>query len=346
MAMRPLVWAKDQTVITQTVRKKDGEYVASAPTPNPLDKLVLIAIGDEASENTWDALLGVEDIAVFVGCTRRAVQESLRRLERAGFIRCRPTRVESGRSGWQRIYLLAEASPLVQGVIEVDFSTVEEISRFQMRTFRDRQQAGFVPSDSRTRKAKTAARGKGEPGSPSKAGVNLVRPPRVNDVRPKGEPGSPSEDEPGSPPSFSTQNSSPSEESEGVKEASSQEENREPAEWALDLIAGLEFGKHKRPNRKQAVELARLVEAAHTEHGLTVVEIRRWCQATLNEAIKSGVAYLRGGLAPDRLPIPKATDRPAASSSATESGRTGTVDPELRKKLVTGWKELASNVAN
>ncbi len=313
MAIKPLLWAKEQTVITQTVRKKNGQYVASAPAPNPLDKLVLIAIGDEASEHTWDALLGVEDIAVFVGCTRRAVQESLGRLERAGFVRCRATKVESGRSGWKRIYLLAPESPLVRKLIEVDFSTVEEISRFQMRTFRDRNAAGFVPSDAhrvlrakqKAKQQESAGQGEGERGSSSEARVNVVHPPRVNVVHPEGERGSSSEGERGSSPFFSAGSSSPSE-SEGRTDGktSSTKDQQPPAEWAQRLVLDLDYGKHKRPTPTQVDELARLVEAAHVERGLTQIEIKRHARATLNGATKTGVGYLIGGLR-DHLPAPK-----------------------------------------
>ena len=333
LAIKPLLWAKEQTVITQTIRKKDGRYVASAPAPNPLDKLVLIAIGDEASENTWDALLGIEDIAVFVGCTRRAVRESLGRLERAGFVRCRDTRVESGRSGWKRIYLLSPESPLVQGLIEVDFSTVEQISRFQMRTFRDREKAGFVPSDSRRLLRQKAAKARqesaghseGEPRSSSEGRGNLVPPPRGNHVPPEGEPRSSSEGEPGSSPSFSSVSSSSSEE-RGESTATAKKDAT-IAEWAVSLIDELDFGPHVRPNQQQTRELARLVEAAHTDHGLDPVEIRRHCQSRIGKATTSAVAYLRGGLDPERLPRPQ---KPSSATPAVKPTWCGECDEITR----------------
>lgn len=314
MAIRTLLWAKDQTVITQTIRRKSGQLVESPPTPNVLDKMVLIGIGDEASEKTWDALIGVEDLAVFACCTRRAVQESLRRLERAGFIRCRETRVESGRSGWQRIYLLSEESPLAKGMITVDFDTVEKISRFQMRTFRDRGEAGYLPSDSLTRrKKKNPGQGGGEPGSHSPLGVNQVRTTGANLVRTEGEPGSHYEGEPGSHPSFSTNSSSPSD-ARARAEQTTEGETEAPAgptSWAAQLISGLDYGRYRRPTQVQADDLARLVDAARAL-GLTEVEIKRHCRATLNAARTSGVSYLAGGLQPDNLPIPtrKNEDQP------------------------------------
>lgn len=325
LSIKTLLWAKEQTVITQTVRKKDGQYKASDPSPNPLDKLVLIAIGDEASEHAWDALLGVEDIAVFAGCTRRAARESLGRLERAGFIRCRDTRVESGRSGWKRIYLLSPESPLVQGLIEVDFSTVEQISRFQMRTFRDREKAGFVPSDSRRRlrqrpTKETPGRAEGERGSSPAGRGNEVPPPRGNEVPPEGERGSSLEGERGSSPSFSTSSSSPSEETRGTT-ATSKKKTAVAPEWAVALVDELDFGDHVRPTAQQTLELARLVAAAHGEHGLDPVEIRRYCQSRISRATSSAVSYLRGGLHPDRLP------RPQKPSGATESPSAAAAKP-------------------
>lgn len=84
------------------------------------------------------------------------------------------------------------------------------------------------------------------------------------------------------------------------------------ADWAMALIAGLEF-RPKRPNHREAVALARLVESAERDHGLTRAEIRRHCRATLNEATVSGVAYLKGGLQADRLPLPLPMPLPKGS---------------------------------
>src|SRR5699024_7175703 len=61
----------------------------------------------------------------------------------------------------------------------------------------------------------------------------------------------------------------------------------------------------RRPTRKQVQTLAELVTTAQDEHGLNEREIRRHCRAALNEATRSGVAYLQGALAPDRLPVPR-----------------------------------------
>src|SRR5699024_9234979 len=127
-------------------------------------------------------------IAVFIGCTRRAARDSLGRLERAGFIRCRHTKVESGQDGWRRIYLLSTDSPLFQGLIDVDFGSVEHISRYQMRTFRDRHKSQFIPSDSLRNRAIPPAQRQGEHDSPShKPRGNTVPPSRGNTVPPEGE---------------------------------------------------------------------------------------------------------------------------------------------------------------
>lgn len=110
------------------------------------------------------------------------------------------------------------------------------------------------------------------------------------------------------------------------------------AEWALRLIADLDYGRHRRPTRSQAEELARLVQAAHTT-GLSEAAIRRHCRATLNEATRSGVAYLRGGLVPERLPVPVSVESAPAAPSGGE--HVPTVSDEVRESLRTGWRDLA-----
>src|SRR5690606_29710919 len=114
----------------------------------------------------------------------------------------------------------------------------------------------------------------------------------------------------GSSPSFSTSSSSPSEETRGTT-ATSKKKTAVAPEWAVALVDELDFGDHVRPNQQQTRELARLVAAAHTEHGLDAAEIRRHCQSRIGKATTSAVAYLRGGLDPERLP------RPQKPSSAT-----------------------------
>ena len=93
---------------------------------------------------------------------------------------------------------------------------------------------------------------------------------------------------------------------EGGSDAAPQPTPPAPAEWAAALVAGLDFGKRRRPNRREAAELAALVEAARAGHGLSESEIRRHCRAALNDATKNAVVYLRGALHPDRLPVPTA----------------------------------------
>lgn len=110
-------------------------------------------------------------------------------------------------------------------------------------------------------------------------------------------------------------------EREGAREDAPRDEG-EPAEWALSLIAELDFGQHRRPSRKRAVELAGRVEQAHDD-GLSGPEIRRHCRAALNEARSNAVAYLLGALAVDNLPVPsQRPNRPAAEP------RAGVGDPE------------------
>ncbi|MGW7537789.1 helix-turn-helix domain-containing protein [Amycolatopsis sp. NPDC054798] len=92
---------------------------------------------------------------------------------------------------------------------------------------------------------------------------------------------------------------------EGEREgATSSAEKTPPADWALELVAGLDFGAHARPTRTEALGLAAQVEAAVAEHGLTRGEVLRHCRAKLAGATRSGVSFLAGGLEPDRLPLP------------------------------------------
>lgn len=123
-------------------------------------------------------------------------------------------------------------------------------------------------------------------------------------------------------------------EREGEKESASQTENRAPAEWALDLIDELDFGRHRRPTERERDELARLVEAAHTDRGLPKLEIRRYCRIKVNAATKSAVAYLLGGLQPDNLPAPP-RKKPAAAQKPASTGdqpRTPSSTPQERSE--------------
>jgi predicted transcriptional regulator len=85
-----------------------------------------------------------------------------------------------------------------------------------------------------------------------------------------------------------------------------------PAEWARQLVAELNYGRHRRPTIEQAAELASLMCAAHDDHGLSVPEIRKHARKALDDARKSGVPYLQGALKPDRLPVPAPTNAEAA----------------------------------
>jgi hypothetical protein len=323
MSLRTLVWAKDQTVITSTVRQKkppgggSSQRVESEPSPSATDKLVLIGIGDEASEKTWDALIGNEDLAIFAMTTLRTVRESLDRLERAGYIRVRPCVVESGAAGWNRIYLLSKDSPLVKGLFEVDWSEPEKIERFAMRTFSRRDESAYIPSDSPRAKPKTAAQGTPEPGSaPPVAPRNLVPGRTRNQVPPPPEPGSAPAPEPGSVHLFSSGGASSSIEEPAASGAAETKRGREgenlgPSDQAIALVAELNFGPHRRPARdSEAVELARLVDAAVRE-GLSLREVRKHAKASLRnvrppEKGGNAITYLRTALR-DRLPIPEPT---------------------------------------
>nr|WP_012476903.1 hypothetical protein [Streptomyces sp. 44030]ABC67335.1 hypothetical protein pRL1.6c [Streptomyces sp. 44030] len=96
----------------------------------------------------------------------------------------------------------------------------------------------------------------------------------------------------------------------------------EPSADAQDLVASLEYGLHSRPSATDLKLLARLVDAATAGPGLTMLELKRHLQAALNrvKAPNEGgapVPYLRGALAPERLPAPRARiSRPAAPAPA------------------------------
>jgi len=340
MSVRTLLWAKDQVVVTSTVRMKaptpgaKSVRVESPAVPSAQDKLILIGIGDEASEKTWDALIGTEDLAIFAMTTMRTVRESLARLERAGYIRVRPCNTENGSHGWNRVYLLSPDSPLVKGIIEVDWSEPEEIKRFEMRTFSRRDESAYVPSDS-PRLKKTAGQSTPEPGSGDVGTRFRVRGNQVpgtggNQVPGTGEPGSGYGGEPGSDHLFSTPRSSvPSIEREGSNDEAAPDQLQPTAE-AVAVIDGLNFGAHIRPTVEQTAELASLVDQA-VAGGRTFAEVRKHAQAKVNAARRpqeegSAVGYLRGGLQPKYLPKP--VGRPG--TAPTDGGQTAPATPRER----------------
>ncbi len=315
MALRTMLWAKDQTVITSTVRWKSGKLVASASAPSALDKLVLIGIGDEASEHSWDALIGLEDLAVFAGCTRRAVRESLGRLERAGYIQCRQTQVESGQNGWCRIYLLSDESPLMRGQIEVDFATVEQISRYMMRTFRDRHDSTFVPSDSvRYRDSKLSYPQQGEHGSScGEDRGNMVPPAKQGEpCSPcEGEHGSSCEGEHGSSPSVSSlADSDPDpEEVQAEEENGADQVQLSRTATAADIAAEMDL-KRVDAQPKQVRQIRHAVEVLLTSYDAP--RVRAHAVSKAQEA--KTCTYLLRGLGPEYL-----DDAPDSSSNASSS---------------------------
>lgn len=351
MSIRTLLWAKDQAVVTATVRQKKlveggpSVTVESEPAPSAIDKLILIGVADEAADSTWDALIGNEDLAIFAMTTRRTVRESLSRLERAGYIRVRACKVESGASGWNRIYLLSPDSPLVKQQIEVDWGVPEVISRFQMRTYSRRDESSYVPSDARSRD-KDAAQGQEEPGSPlpstpNEGRGNLVPPTRGNQVPGEGEPGSSYEGEPGSPHLFSTGGTTPS--IDARPRAEDEEGGKEPPEGptseATRLILGLVWGSHRRPTEEEVADLSGLIDAAVTP-GRSYVDLKRHAQVSINGARPANeggnaIAYLRNALTL-YLPAPL-VDQPSGAPPATLDSTPAA--PETRE-AARHWKSL------
>ncbi|MFD9950996.1 hypothetical protein, partial [Nonomuraea sp. NPDC059022] len=95
----------------------------------------------------------------------------------------------------------------------------------------------------------------------------------------------------------------------------------------------LDYGQ-RRPTTKHAAQLARLVAAARDEHGLSESEIRQHCRATLQAAKTSPVPYLLGGLAPDRLPMPR--PRSVAKPSTATRPTSTEYAPPLDRQRASG----------
>lgn len=188
MATGPLFWALKAEVHTVTKPRK-GREANPEPRPNHLDKLVLIILGDQATETDWSALLPPYFIAERAMCTERAVQEALARLEAAEFLRRRRVVLRENKAdSWSRYYLLAPESPLVLGLLDVEsWEKPEVIDKRQM----DKHQAlirhrlyGTGENGGPNRPKPRPTKKRSNPGEPGSGGV--------------GEPGSPLEDEPGS----------------------------------------------------------------------------------------------------------------------------------------------------
>jgi hypothetical protein len=137
---------------------------------------------------------------------------------------------------------------------------------------------------------------------------------------------------------------------EGVAPPEMREESVAPTLLALTLVAALEFGPHRRPNRAQARVLACRVDAA-LQGGLTLAEVRRHAQATVNAANPpsakgNAVRYLINGLAPDRLPVPQLSGERRAAHRVPEQLPAG-ADSEGRRVAMAAVRALpaASSVA-
>lgn len=94
-------------------------------------------------------------------------------------------------------------------------------------------------------------------------------------------------------------------------------ESPEPTAEAVKLVTELPWGRHRHPTRVQAHHLAALIDAA-SRQGYNHRTLRRHAASVLAEARSNAVAYLRGGLQPDRLPV-LPTARLARSGSGTDT---------------------------
>ncbi|WP_189062139.1 hypothetical protein, partial [Longimycelium tulufanense] len=138
MSNEAVAWAMAQDVLTVTKPRK-GREADPTPRPDPLGKWVLTIIANEVSTVGWSALLPMEYIASRAMCTDKAAREIVERVEAAGFLRRHRTQVEGRHNAPSvfRFYLLAPASPVVQGRVEIDWDTPEVISREELEQVRD-----------------------------------------------------------------------------------------------------------------------------------------------------------------------------------------------------------------
>jgi len=127
-----------------------------------------------------------------------------------------------------------------------------------------------------------------------------------------------------------------------------------PTLCALTLVTGLDFGSHRRPTTVQALELAARVDAALAA-GLSLVEVRRHAQATVNAAKPprekgNAVVYLINGLAPERLPMPRADvhqpEQPAAADSEGRRSALAAVAALPRARVPTRRPRAGTRVSN
>lgn len=136
-------WVWSQAVITTPKQRKGRQ--PSPPRADRGDKLVLLAIAEQVvTGHDWSALLPLEYLHTLVGGEERSLYDSLERLEAAGYIRRHRTLIVNGRErtrGWSRFYLLAPQSPVVQGVITVNWAVPEKLSESEYRKIQQLQAA-------------------------------------------------------------------------------------------------------------------------------------------------------------------------------------------------------------
>lgn len=93
-----------------------------------------------------------------------------------------------------------------------------------------------------------------------------------------------------------------------------------PSGRAWDVIVRLPWPAGGRPTRHEAAVLAELVDAA-IAHELTYGELAEHLRGRLNRVRAGGnaIAYVRGALAPERLPVPTPTEPDAPATGHTDT---------------------------
>jgi hypothetical protein len=91
------------------------------------------------------------------------------------------------------------------------------------------------------------------------------------------------------------------------------------SDQAWDVIVRLPWPAGSRPTRREAGILAELVDAAIT-HELTYGELAEHLRGKIGQVKAGGnaIAYLRGALAPQRLPVPVAVEPPPATTGSVD----------------------------
>jgi hypothetical protein len=244
-------------------------------------KPVLMAYANYADESgyTW---AGIELIAFDTGYGKTAVVDARAELIAAGWL---ATKRRFGTSAITRLNLAKLADAAVDRGDRTRIKTELEFEEEESAGGAQRTATRSIEPTSGSRTAATRSSNN----RPAAVGTTATRSQSISD---------------------SSENSS----IEGA-EGDSPEAKPEPAAWALELIAGLDYGRHRRPTKRQAGELAALLEAAVAEHGQSRTGLARHCRAAVSEATKNAVAYLRGALEGDRLPVPsRAASAPSAAA--------------------------------